>query len=147
MLYPKPWPTAIILSLGVFVCLQLSLVRLAAKGFEGPDDVDYYKMGLEYSRELDRQHHQHQNGWQLQVLEYSPLQCQVLDRSGKPLQGKLEVRFKRPATRSQDQSLIPTESSGTYRADWRPARGVWLVDFQFTSQGQVFRTRRRWSMP
>lgn len=129
------------------MCLQLSLVRLAAKGFEGPDDVDYYKMGLEYSRELERQQHQHQNGWQLQILEASPLQCRVLNRSGVPLQGDLEVRFKRPATRSQDQRLKLTESAGIYRSNWRPAKGLWLVDFQFTSQGQVFRTRRRWSVP
>jgi len=143
----KPWPAGIILSLGAFVCLQLSLVCLAAKGFEGPDDVDYYKMGLEYSREVTRQQHQHQNGWQLQVLGYSPLQCRVLDRSGQALRGILEVHCKRPATRSQDQTPILAESDGTYRADWHPARGLWLVDFQFTHEGQIFRTRRRWSMP
>ncbi len=147
MSYPKPWPTAIVLSLAIFVSLQLWLVRLAAHGFEGPDDVNYYKMGLEYSRELERQKVQRRNGWRLEVLQRAPLQCRVLDRQGRPLEGELEVLFKRPATRSQDQILQAAPANGAYQAQWRPVTGPWLVDFHFKSQGQDFRARQRWSMP
>ena len=147
MSYPKPWPTAIVLSLAIFVSVQLSLVRLAAQGFEGPDDVNYYKMGLEYSRELERQKVQRRNGWRLEVVQKAPLQCMVLDRQGRPLEGELQVVFKRPATRSQDQSLPAPLSNGAYQAQWHPVTGPWLVDFHFKSQGQDFRARQRWNMP
>jgi len=142
----KVWPAAIVTSLTLFITVQIGLVRLAAHGFEGPDDVNYYKMGLEYSRELERQKVQRRNGWSLEVLQRSPLQCRILDRSGQPLEGRLRVIFKRPATRSQDQKLEPTLSGGLYQAAWRPVSGPWLADFQFERDGQVFRSRQRWTM-
>ncbi|MFN8613611.1 MAG: FixH family protein [Vulcanimicrobiota bacterium] len=147
MSYPKPWPTAIVLALATFISIQLSLVRLAARGFEGPDDVNYYKMGLEYSKELERQKVQRRNGWHLEVLQRTPLQCRILDRVGNPLQGQLDVAFKRPATRSQDQAVQAQAQGGAYRADWKPVAGPWLVDFHFASQGQEFRSRQRWNIP
>lgn len=143
----KAWPAAIVISLGLFISLQIGLVRLAMTGFEGPDDVNYYKMGLEYSRELERQKVQRRNGWRLEVLQRSPLQCRILDGQGQPLQGRLEVAFKRPATRSQDQKLEPLPRQGLYQAQWQPLAGPWLVDFQFQRDGQTFRARQRWTMP
>ncbi|MBX3172353.1 MAG: FixH family protein [Candidatus Eremiobacteraeota bacterium] len=143
----KVWPAAIVISLGLFVSVQIGLVRLAARGFEGPDDVNYYKMGLEYSRELERQQVQRRNGWRLEVLRRSPLQCRLLDRQGQPLLGRLEVAFKRPATRRQDQRLEADLRGGLYEARWQPVSGPWLVDFQFEREGQVFRSRQRWTMP
>ncbi len=143
----KVWPAAIITSLAVFVSVQIGLVRLAASGFEGPDDVNYYKMGLEYSQELERQKVQRRTGWHLEVLQRAPLQCRMLDRQGQPLEGGLEVTFKRPATRSQDQKLVASGTRGVYAGRWRPDSGPWLVDFQFDCQGQVFRARQRWTMP
>ncbi|MBS2034221.1 FixH family protein [bacterium] len=147
MSYPKPWPTAIVVSLTIFITVQLSLVRLAAKGFEGPDDVNYYKMGLEYSKELERQKVQRRNGWHLEVLRHNPLECRILDRDGRPLEdGKLDVTFKRPATRIQDQAQQATWQNGAFQAQWKPAPGPWLVDFHFLCRGQEFRSRQRWSM-
>ena len=143
----KVWPAAIVISLAVFISVQIGLVRLAASGFEGPDDVNYYKMGLEYSRELERQKVQRRTGWQLEVLQRSPLQCRMLDRQGQPLAGRLEVTFKRPATRSQDQKLVASDRPGGFAGNWQPAAGPWLVDFQFVCQGQTFRARQRWVMP
>lgn len=143
----KVWPAAIVTSLGLFITVQIGLVRLAAQGFEGPDDVNYYKMGLEYSRELERQKVQRSTGWRLEVLQRVPLQCRMLDRSGQPLEGHLRVAFKRPATRSQDQKLEPASSQGLYQAAWQPVAGPWLVDFEFEREGQIFRNRQRWTMP
>ena len=143
----RRWPVAIVVSLALFVSLQIGLVCLATSGFEGPDDVNYYKMGLEYSRELQRQKVQRRNGWRLAVLQRAPLQCRMLDRLGQTLEGRLEVVCKRPATRSEDQKLAPAGSQGLYEAPWRPAAGVWLVDFQFEREGQIFRSRQRWTMP
>ncbi|MBN9420661.1 MAG: FixH family protein [Candidatus Eremiobacteraeota bacterium] len=142
----KIWPAAVILSLSVFVSIEIGLVRLAARGFEGPDDVNYYKMGLEYSRELERQKVQRDNGWRLEVLQRAPLRCRLLSRDGSVLQGQLQVAFKRPATRSQDQRLDAGFADGVYSAEWQPAAGPWLVDFQFARDGQVFRARQRWSL-
>lgn len=143
----RRWPIAIVLSLALFISVQIGLIRIATSGFEGPDDVNYYKMGLEYSRELERQKVQRRNGWRLEVLQRAPLQCRMLDRLGQPLEGHLEVVFKRPATRSQDQKLQPTRSQGLYQVAWRTDSGPWLVDFQFDREGQIFRSRQRWTMP
>lgn len=141
----KIWPAAVVLSLSIFVSIEIGLVRLAAQGFEGPDDVNYYKMGLEYSRELERQKVQRDNGWRLEVLQRSPLRCRLLDRLGEPLSGRLQVAFKRPATRSQDQRVVGVLREGVYEVVWQPAAGPWWVDFQFERDGQIFRTRQRWS--
>lgn len=144
---PRIWPIGIILSLSIFVIFQISLVRLASSGFEGPDDVQYYKMGLEYSREVERQHHQRINGWQLQVLQQQPLRCRMLDRQGHALDGEMKVRFKRPATQSQDQRQLASRDGQDYLVTWQPKPGQWLVDFDFQSGGQIFRRQLRWTMP
>jgi nitrogen fixation protein FixH len=142
----KIWPAAIVVSLSVFVSIEIGLVRLAARGFEGPDDVNYYKMGLEYSRELERQKVQRDNGWRLEVLQRVPLRCRLLSRDGELLEGRLQVAFKRPATRSQDQRALGVFRGGVYEVGWQPSAGPWLVDFQFARDGQIFRARQRWSL-
>jgi nitrogen fixation protein FixH len=144
---PRIWPAAIILSLSLFVLFQISLVRMASAGFEGPDEVQYYKMGLEYSRELERQKHQRLNGWRLEVLEQQPLRCRILDRQGHALEGELSVRFKRPATQTQDQKGVATRQGEDFLVHWQPRTGQWIVDLDFQSKGQCFKRQLRWTMP
>lgn len=143
----EPWPLAVILALLTFVAFQVALVILASRGFEGPDEVQYYRLGLEYSREVQRQAHQRRNGWRLHVTQKQPLRCQILDRQGRPLQGELTVCYKRPATRTQDHRFVATSTSGMeYQVDWQPGPGQWVVDFEFKSSGQHFRQQQRWSV-
>lgn len=143
----EPWPLAIMLALGCFVAFQIALVTMASRGFEGPDEVQYYKMGLEYNRELQRQAHQKRNGWRLQVMQQQPLRCQIVDRQGRPLQGELTVCYKRPATRTQDHRFVATsDAHHEYQVDWKPGAGQWVVDFDFKASGQHFRQQQRWSV-
>lgn len=133
--------------LAVFVVFELSLVRLASRSFEGPDERNYYKLGLEYDRELERQRHQREQGWQLEVLGQSPLRCQVLDRERRPVDGTMTVRFQRPATRSQDQTVTARRNGTGFVADWQARSGHWLVQIELVSHGQRFIRRLRWQLP
>ena len=141
------WPIGIIATLFLFVCFEIGLVVMASRTFEGPDDVHYYKMGLEYSREVERQKHQRHNGWQLEILQQVPLRCRMLDRQGHPLSGEMKVCCKRPATQTQDQTLEILHQGQDYVGSWRPDRGKWLIDFNFESEGQIYRRRLHWIMP
>jgi nitrogen fixation protein FixH len=143
------WPTGIGLSLGCFVALQISLVVFSARGFEGPDHVRYYKMGLEYSQEVERQQRQRESGWQLLVgaTPSQPLFVRLVDAKGKPLQGRLKVFFKRPATLTLDHyAEVKAEKDG-YLVNWKPQPGWWNVEFEFTCRGQRFVDKKRWWWP
>ena len=165
------WPTGIALALGCFVTLQVSLVVLSARGFEGPDQVRYYKMGLEYSQEVERQQRQRQNGWQLDIEPRAealpsalmtppsgkmsdivcapgqPLRCRVLDAQGNPLSGSLKVYFKRPATLTLDHWGQVKGTPSGFEVEWQPQSGWWLAEFELESQGQRFVVKRRWWWP
>lgn len=141
------WSRAIALVLAGFVAFELALVRLASSSFEGPDEQNYYKLGLEYNRELERQQRQRDQGWQLLVRSQNPLRCQVLDRQRQPLTGTLTVRFKRPATRSQDQTVVARPNGHEFVANWQARPGQWLVLVELDSQGQRFTQQLRWTMP
>jgi len=147
MLYPEgrrpknPWPWGLGLCFAGFISLQIGLVRLASAGFEGPDQVHYYRMGLEHSKELQRQKAQRELGWKLEVAFPESLesgdhrwQTRMLDRQGKPVAGSLILRFKRPATKTQDFQVDANPQAGQLVSEFKLAPGWWVIEFEFQSE-------------
>jgi nitrogen fixation protein FixH len=135
----------ITLVLAGFVSIQMYLVRLANTGFEGPDNVDYYKMGLEYNKEIQRQEAQRQLGWKLTSnlqdslapSAHFPLQIEAVDRTGRHIPGDLKVYLRQPATKRLDLKLPVTLRGEEYSADLKLEPGVWDVTMEL--QAQSFR--------
>lgn len=109
-----------------FVCWEIVLVTFASRSFEGPDDPNYYKMGLTY----DRQMASRRQGWRVEgnlpdeVPSGQPLrlEARVLDPSGAAVAERVVARVGRPATRTQDRQMtLPT--------DWVPEQGWWDVTY------------------
>lgn len=138
------WAWFVVAALIGFVLVQMALIRIAVKNFEGPDEVDYYRMGLEHSKEIQRREQQRQLGW---VLHFQPgsqgLKVQILDPEGQAVEGKLTLLARRPATRSQDQRLEGQPVEGGWLVDWRAAPGAWRLDFELEQAGRVWRQSRR----
>lgn len=114
-----------------FLLLQIALVVLAGRNFEGPDDPAYYKMGLTY----DRQMAPRRQGWRVvgnlpgELSSGQPfrLQARVLDPSGQESSLPVVAHFGRPATRSQDFELALPGS-------WSPVPGWWDVTYRVQGQ-------------
>ena len=49
----NPWPIGLATVLVCFCVIQFSLVAVASSGFEGLDDVEYYRHGVEYGEVQD----------------------------------------------------------------------------------------------
>lgn len=166
-----PWPYGIVLFILIFVTCQFSMVAIASRHFEGPDEVQYYKMGLEYSKEVQRQKLQRDLGWHLQhnlaakaelpatldeptssgmkVLPYQsqPFEwsAQILDSKNQPVKGQLHLTMKRPVTKKDDAVILVSENQGQYHATLPLKPGTWVVDCQFETEKmnwhQSFRVR------
>jgi nitrogen fixation protein FixH len=129
------WPWALALVLVAFGLVQATLIVLASWGFEGPDDPNYYRHGLEYSSEVQRARRQEQLGWRLDTNLPSTLRAdaafllevRLRDREGRGLEGAhLTVKLGRPATRRQDQETpLEAVGGGLYRGQIRPGPGTW----------------------
>lgn len=147
---PKPqdpeksyWPHAIAGLLIGFMAIQFVLIRIATAGFEGPDEVQYYKMGIEFSKEIERRKAQRELGWTLrQEVTSEGLRVRVTDRQGHPLAGKLHVKFKRPATKTQDFEADAHPVGDGYALDY-PGPGHWICAYRFESQGETWLGSRR----
>lgn len=147
----SPWPWIVSGSLMVFVCLQLLMVRFAVTSFEGPDEVDYYRMGLEHSKEIRLRDEQRKLGWTLTTrLKSDQLYCQVLDAQGVPVQGNLKVHLKRPATKTQDLTLEGKPTQDGWILDWQPSekdrQGSWNFHFDLETQGHRWLHRERYAL-
>ena len=138
--FTPSWSQAPFLVLGVFVAVQFTMVRLATKGFEGPDQVHYYKMGLEYSKDVQRQTVQRHLGWELRKQGQ---RLRFVDRNGQPLTGELTLVDRRPATRTQDRTRQLAVGSEGCLAPELPGSGQWVRSYTFRAQGQEWRTRER----
>ena len=138
------WSHGLILGFLTFICIEMALVHVATSNFDGPDDPNYYKMGMEYSQEVDRRKAQHELGWTLRCQADGQTMLAIAqDPSGHPVDGKLVVFAKRPATKRFDSELKTHFDGVDYRADWKPERGVWDLDFDLEARGQHFKTTRR----
>jgi nitrogen fixation protein FixH len=141
----NPWPYGLAAALGLFVAVQMAFVRIATRGFEGPDNVQYYRMGIQYSEEVRRQQLQRELGWHLESsVEPGRFRARMLDASGKPLDGKMTVKFRRPVTKKNDQQLLTTVKDGYHHADWQSSPGQWVIEVQFEQGRLVWKGERRW---
>lgn len=154
MYFPQsrnPWPWAIALTFVLFISAQMLMIRLAVRDFEGPDSVQYYKMGLEYSQEIKRQKLQRELGWQLKSNLNPPVrpganwawQGRMLDKQGQVLQGELWISFKRPATKAHDQKVQALWDGTHFNATWNAEPGPWVVEYEFTTERLVWKRSQR----
>lgn len=129
----EPWPFAIMVSFVVFVAANIALVVYLSRGFEGPDDMQYYRNGLEYGQVVRQQKRQRELGWTLDSrLQGGVLEVSLADASGQPLRGaEVGLKVGRPATQREDvRKALQEAGPGLYRAPLVVGPGVW--DLQFT---------------
>lgn len=156
MLYPEgpkpknPWPWGLGLCFAAFITFQISLVRMASNGFEGPDQVQYYRMGLEHSKELERQKVQRRLGWKLEkpfpeqlTPQRHSWRTRMLAPGGADLNGTLTLRFKRPATKTQDFQVESQSVDGWLYCQFELQPGWWVVELEFLSGGQKWLQHQR----
>ncbi len=135
----NPWPTGLFLTLAAFVVVQLSVVTLAATSFEGLDDVEYYRHGVEYGQEIARQKMQSELGWNLDSrMDKDELYLAIQDADGKPVsRAKVSVTVGRPATVREDSVHTLSEvGPGIYKAPMPLAPGDWRLRFE-VSKGET----------
>lgn len=146
----NPWPYGLAATLIAFCVIQFSLVATASSSFEGLDDVEYYRHGIEYGQEIERQERQKDLDWTIahQLTEQgSKLQVALLDADQKPvMRAKVKVRVGRPATLKDDRSYQLEEvgpgiyaapvglSAGKWKFDLEAAKGDNLVKVEFRHQ-------------
>jgi nitrogen fixation protein FixH len=136
----NPWPYGLAGALIAFCVIQFSLVAIATTSFEGLVDVEYYRHGVEYGKEIDRQEKQRSLEWTVahnlqqatKPTEKFPLRIALLDSDKKPIMhAKLRVTVGRSATNRDDQSYDLKEvGPGVYAADVRLALGNWRMNLE-----------------
>ncbi len=136
----NPWPVGLSVALITFCVIQFSLVSLASSSFEGLDDVEYYRHGVEYGQEMERQERQQDLGWTISHnLEKAsspngsfPLRIALLDYDQKPvMKAKLHLKVGRPATLRADRTYELKEvGPGIYAGDVDLAAGSWRFDLE-----------------
>lgn len=142
----NPWPYGLAGALGLFVVVQIAFVRIATRGFEGPDNVQYYRMGIQYSDEIRRQKLQRELGWELETsVEPGHFRARMLDAQGKPLHGAMILKFRRPVTKKDDQLITATLRDGWYEAEWQTSPGQWVIEIHFEQGRHVWKGERRWT--
>lgn len=152
----NPWPYGLAAVLIAFCIIQFSLVAVASSGFEGLDDVEYYRHGIEYGEEIDRQERQRDLGWtvahNLESLqgpsEAFPLRIALLDSDKKPIMhAKMNVKIGRPATMRDDRKYEFKEvGPGVYAADVSLAQGNWIVDIEVEKSDNLVKVQYRHSV-
>lgn len=136
----NPWPYGLTAVLICFCVIQFSLVALASSGFEGLDDVEYYRHGVEYGKEIDRQERQRDLDWTIahnldQAVKPSdqfPLRIAMLDADQKPvMHAKVKLKVGRPATMRDDRRYELKEvGPGVYATDVDLGFGKWKLDLE-----------------
>lgn len=141
-----PWPCGLFLSLALFVTVQLSVVTLATTTFEGLDEVEYYRHGVEYGKEMARQKHQKELGWTLSSKwAGDELYLAVQDSDGKPVQrAEVLATVGRPATRKDDSSHELSEvGPGIYTTSVPKGDGLWRIQFQVSKGPHLVKAEHR----
>ena len=136
----NPWPWGLSAVLIAFCVIQFSLVAVASSGFEGLDDVEYYRHGVEYGKEIARQERQRDLGWVIDhnlkqataPNEQFPLRIAMLDSDQKPIMhAKVKIKVGRPATIKEDKTYELKEvGPGVYAADVALPFGNWKFDLE-----------------
>lgn len=136
----NPWPIGLSVALITFCLIQFSLVTIAATNFEGLEDVEYYRHGVEYGKEIDRQEKQQSLEWTVahnleqatKPTEKFPLRVALLDSDGKPIMhAKLRVKIGRTATNKEDLAYEFKEAGpGIYACEVRFGLGNWKMNLE-----------------
>lgn len=142
----NPWPTGLFVSLLTFVVVQLSVVTMATTSFEGLDDVEYYRHGVEYGQEIARQRMQKELGWKLDPQwSREQLHLAIVDADGKPVtRAKVQAVAGRPATLKDDQALTLEEfGPGLYRAPLTLSPGEWRIRLEISKGAHLVKAEFR----
>lgn len=136
----NPWPYGLAGVLIAFCVIQFSLVTLATRSFEGLADVEYYRHGVEYGKEIDRQERQRSLDWTVahnleqatKPADKFPLRVALLDSDKKPIMhAKLRVTVGRVATKREDQSYEFKEvGPGVYASEIQLGLGNWRLNLE-----------------
>lgn len=136
----NPWPYGLAVALIAFCTVQFSLVALASTSFEGLDDVEYYRHGVEYGKEIRRQERQADLGWTIAhnlkteatTEKAFPLRVALLDFDQKPvMKAKVKVKVGRPATLRDDRIYELKEvGPGIYVSDIKLTSGHWKFSLE-----------------
>ncbi len=136
----NPWPYGLAAALIAFCVIQFSLVATAHSNFEGLVDVEYYRHGVEYGKEIDRQEKQRSLEWTVaHNLEQArlpndkfPLRVALLDSDTKPIMhAKLRVTVGRTATNREDRVYELKEvGPGVYAGEVGLGLGNWRMGFE-----------------
>lgn len=144
----NPWPVGLTVLLTGFITFQLAVVTMATTTFEGLDDVEYYKHGIEYGQEIARQRHQRELGWTISPKWVdNTLYLAVLDADQKPVQ-KATVRavVGRPATPRDDHEVtLESVGPGIYSAPLKEQPGRWLVRLEVEKKEHLVKAEFRQS--
>lgn len=144
----NPWPLGLSLALGLFVTIQLSVVTMASTTFEGLDDVEYYRHGVEYGQEIARQKMQSELGWKLSPkVTDNALYLAITDADGKPVQrAKVQATVGRPATITQDSDHTLSETGpGIYQVPFHLGPGHWRIRLEITKGEKLVKAEFRQS--
>lgn len=144
----NPWPLGLLTTLVLFITFQLGVVTMASTTFEGLDDVEYYRHGVEYGKEIARQRHQKELGWTLSPKWVDDtLYLAVLDADKKPVQrAQVSATIGRPATPREDQSLSLTSvGPGIYSTSLPQRAGHWLVKLRVEKKEHLVKAEFRQS--
>ncbi len=141
-----PWPCGLAAALVAFICFQLSVVTLATTTFEGLDEVEYYRFGVEYGQEMARRKHQRELGWVLDSRLRGPeLYLAIVDADGKPVQrAEVQVEVGRPATRRDDRHYRLDEiGPGIYRTRAEVGQGAWRLQYHVEKGDHIVKVEHR----
>ncbi len=151
----NPWPLGLTLALGLFMAVQITVVSLAASTFEGLDDVEYYRHGIEYGQEIARQKMQKSLEWRIEFNLHQgipsdqpyPLRVRLQNKDGKPITGAdAKLKMGRPATVAQDQLLEMTEvGPGIHEVTVTPQAGAWRFDLTVEKGDTLVKASKRHS--
>lgn len=135
----NPWPMGLGLTLALFCAIQTSVVCFASSSFQGLDDVEYYRHGVEYGQEIARQRNQRELGWSVDShLKEDRLMIAVVDSDGKPVtRAKAEAVIGRPASLKDDRRVPLVEvGPGIYVALVKTEPGAWRIRWEL-SKGDI----------
>lgn len=142
----NPWPFGLFLTLAVFVVVQLGVVTLATTTFEGLDDVEYYRHGVEYGKEIARQKMQKELGWKLDTkVSGNTLLLAILDADGKPVtRAAVRATVGKPATIKHDAVLKLDEvGPGIYQTPLHLSPGEWRVRLEISKGDNLVKVEFR----
>lgn len=133
----NPWPIGLMLSLLAFCTIEIGLVTIATTTFEGLEDVEYYRHGIEYGKEIERQEKQKSLEWTIDhnldevagPLDKFPMRVALLDYDKKPINhAKLEITVGRTATMKEDKVYeFKQVAPGVYASDVAFKPGKWRL--------------------